>query len=289
MITSKRSAERQDFLRQDAAQCACPVVALTKTSRPCRSGCQNKLESLMIGIFPEGTQGEPSLRQVINTEAGCGASGESCGVGCCRNQMELDKSCVMLLLEYLLMESSFKTAKHWFKRHLKATNPQLESLLQASKLGLNDALVEASERKEAWRWKNHVDKIERIMVVMLLEVGAADSHGVTLITAATEGYTQVVARLLKDYNVGLDKALVSACQQSTNQLHSKTKERAQASVDLLLNAGGVDREGHALQAAVENEVDSKKRQTYFAQLQRGRIASVGSRRMPRVWVVQMPH
>ncbi len=119
-------------------------------------------------------------------------------------------------------------------------------LLQASKISLNDALVEASERKGA-RDYNVVK-----MVIMLLEAGAVDPHGVTLITAAREGYIPVVARLLKEHNVGLDKALISACQQSTKRFWPKTKKHAQRIVVLLLSAGAIDREGHALQAVIEN-------------------------------------
>ena len=121
-------------------------------------------------------------------------------------------------------------------------------LLQASTIGLNDALVAAC-KGGTFSIRNPQDKFQGV-VTLLLDAGAVDLHGEALIEAAREGNTSVVARLLKEHNVGVDEALVSACGWGTGTWSDiKTHEDAKAIVILLLNAGAVDREGHALQEA----------------------------------------
>ena len=108
------------------------------------------------------------------------------------------------------------------------------------------------------------------IVKMLLEHGALDQDGKALKAAASQGHESTVAVLLqaskigvndalvallpKEHNVGIDAALTSACQQSTGY-HQKTREVTTAIVSLLLNAGAVDREGHALKAATRNDFE----------------------------------
>ena len=84
--------------------------------------------------------------------------------------------------------------------------------------------------------------------MMLLDAGAVDPRGKALITAARDGFTEAVALLLKEHNVGLDEALTSACQAYS----WKTREEVKAIVTLLLKAGAVDREDHALEAATQD-------------------------------------
>ena len=122
-------------------------------------------------------------------------------------------------------------------------------LLQASKIGLNDALIAACKGK-SWRDRVSQDKVQGV-VAMLLDAGAVDLHGEALIGAAKEGYTSVIARLLKVHNVGVDEALVSACKRNTARGREKTQEEIRPVVILLLNAGAVDRKGHALQEATK--------------------------------------
>ena len=119
-------------------------------------------------------------------------------------------------------------------------------LVQASKIGVNDALVAACSSLEAVKR----DEIGGI-VMTLLDAGAVDSRGEALVTAARQGFTQAVALLAKEHNVGLDEALTPACQHSMS-FHGKSREEAKAIVNILLEVGAVDREGHALKAATEN-------------------------------------
>ncbi len=120
-------------------------------------------------------------------------------------------------------------------------------LLQASKIGVNDALFAACN-------SIHPVKSDEIVgtVMLLLDAGAVDPRGEALTGAARQGFTQVVALLLKEHSVGLDEALISACQQDINRIHPKTWEEAKAIVILLLKAGALDRRGHALEAATRN-------------------------------------
>lgn len=122
-------------------------------------------------------------------------------------------------------------------------------LLQTSTSSLNDILIAACKGKTAYG-KSH-DNIQGV-VNKLLDAGAVDPQGKALIKAAGQGYTSAVARLLKEHNAGLDEALVSACRLHTFEYSKKTQEDAEAIVMLLLNAGAMDRKGHALQEATKS-------------------------------------
>ncbi len=154
---------------------------------------------------------------------------------------------VKILLEHGALDQDGKALSAAASQGYKSTTAVL---LQASKISVNDALVAACSGIEPI----NRERVEDI-VMMLLDAGAVDSRGEALITAAREGFKEAVALLPKEHNVGLDEALTSACQQYTRPYDSKTERETELIVILLLKAGAVDREGHALKAATENDFE----------------------------------
>ena len=67
--------------------------------------------------------------------------------------------------------------------------------------------------------------------------------------AAREGYQSAVARLLNETNIGIDKALVAACEPC-HYFEKKTQQDVTTVVKLLFDAGAIDQQGHALQEAM---------------------------------------